>query len=142
MKKNIMFILIIIIIACVGLGLAYLLTACGKESQDTVSKDETLTYSSEYANLIPDPTQYFMNTEFEIICNENSYTVYIDYTSEEEWEKYIKACQDSGVWTNESYRSDYSWYIYTEDKKYQLLLDRYGEKNEYLTIFVKLVQEE
>lgn len=94
------------------------------------------------SDLIPDPKVYFLNTEFEMVTLENSYTVYLDYVTEEEWETYISKCEEDGFWVNETYRSDYSWYVYSEDKTYQLLLDRYGNNNEYMTILVKEIEEE
>lgn len=129
------------------LGLCLIsMTACGNndtqnvESNNIATSDNTSDELSEKADMkdmIPDPKAFFHETEFEMVTSENNYIVYIDYTSEEEWNNYISECENLDFWTEESYRSDYSWYTGSKDGKYQLLLDRYGDKNEYLTIIVK-----
>ncbi len=92
------------------------------------------------SDLIPDPRDYFFNTEFEMATNDDSYIVYLDYVTIEEWESYIEECERI-YWTNETYRSDYSCYIDSDDDEYTLMLDRYGNKNEYMTIIVKVKEE-
>lgn len=122
------------------------MTACANnniqnaESNNITTPENSSTELSEQTNMkdmIPDPKAFFHETEFEMVTSENSYIVYIDYTSEEEWNNYISECENLDFWTEESYRSDFSWYTGSNDGKYQLLLDRYGDKNEYLTIIVK-----
>lgn len=90
----------------------------------------------KFSELIPDPEEYFFNTEFERLTDDSGYTVYLDYVTKEEWDNYISKCEEDGYWSDESYRSEYSWYVDSEDGLYELLLDRYGDKNEYMTIIV------
>lgn len=94
------------------------------------------------SDLIPDPKTSFPDRDFEIVTLDDSYTVYLDYVSEEEWNDYISKCEENSFWTKETYRSNYSWYVYSEDKGYQLMLDRYGDQNEYMTILVKHVVDD
>lgn len=107
------------------------------ENKETVEKSETVKLSE----FIPDPEEYFFNTKFEYITNDDSYTVYMDYVTAEEWNSYIEKCKEEGFWTNESYQSEFSWYTSSSDGKYELMLDRYGDQNVYMTILVKEVKE-
>lgn len=125
------------------------MSACGDNTQDMASNnissqesnsdvhgDRSEKQEVKLKELIPNPEDFFHETEFEYVTTDTSYLVYIDYTSEEEWDNYISECEAFGVWTKETYKSDYSWYVNSEDELYKLALDRYGDKNEYLTIIV------
>lgn len=102
-------------------------------SDDKINKD-----SMKFKDMIPNPEEYFFSTEFEGVTREDQYILYIDYASEDEWNKYISKIREEEYWTNEYVDSEYSWYAYSNDKKYKLMLDRYGNDHVYMTIIVKI----
>lgn len=106
-----------------------------QEEMSAVSYDEV-----NLSELIPDPTKYFHNTKIETITSDDGYFVYLDLVSEEEWDTYIAECK-KWIWTKEDYRSEYSWYVTSDDNLYRLSLDRYGDNNKYMSIIIGKVEE-
>ena len=89
------------------------MTVCGNNNIQTTELDNIsmpknvsaeLSEKTNMKDMIPDPKVYFHKTEFEMVTSEDSYIVYIDYTSEEEWNNYISECENLDFWTEESYR--------------------------------------
>lgn len=108
-----------------------------KNDEKTENSD---TNNVDYESLIPNYRDFFKETEFEAVTSDNQYIVYIDYTSEDEWNNYIEECKNMNYWTNDIYQSNYSWYSNSNDNLYKIMLDRYGEKNEYMTIIIKNIE--
>lgn len=105
--------------------------------EEDAPKELVVETKTDFSKLIPNPKEYFPNTEIEIVTTDDTYTVYLDSVTPEEWNAYIEKCKTDGFWTDETYYSEYSWYIHSTDGLYGLLLDRYGDQNKYMTILVK-----
>ncbi len=112
------------------------------EPEEPPEVEENQNEEIDFQSMIPDPTEYFLNTEFEAVTEPDGYTVWLDYVKEEEWNAYIDKCKELGIWTKESYRSDYAWYVDSDDGKFELMLDRYGDKNVYMTIIINVKEED